>query len=277
VILSSIVDDPVPQRGEPVPGVEEEHRLRLEAEAITRTLREGLLPAKLPEIPGAEVAGHFEPASAVEVGGDFYDCFAIESDRWLMVIADVTGKGPGAAAVASMVRYAARTAASQGQNPPQIAATVSRVIYLAREETDHRFATATVVELSAVADEFNVQVTVAGHPPALIATAGELADWLTVPGPMLGIEPDQRYRSRSSRLIPGDAVVLYTDGVSEARTSTGFVGVDGVGDTLLQHVAEPAGSIVAAITGLTSKAQKTDDVAVLVLKVLSSPRPGSRR
>lgn len=193
--MSSIGNDSEPQRGDPARGLKEEHSLRVEAEAVTRTLREGLLPAKLPEIPEAEIAGYFEPASPVEVGGDFYDCFAIEPDRWLLVIADVTGKGPGAAVVASMVRYAVRTAASQGQNPPQIAATASRVIHLAREETDHRFATAAVVEVSAAADEFNVQVTVAGHPPALVATAGELADSLTVTGPMLGIEPDQRYNS----------------------------------------------------------------------------------
>jgi sigma-B regulation protein RsbU (phosphoserine phosphatase) len=258
----------LPRHDEAGQALEAEHRLRLEAEAVTRTLRESLLPARLPEIPGAQVAGYFEPASPVEVGGDFYDCFAIEPDRWLMVIADVTGKGPPAAAVASMVRYAIRTAASAGQNPPQVAATASRVLHLARAETDHRFATATIVEASAVGDEFNLQVTVAGHPPALVATGGELADWLTVPGPMLGIDSDQRYKSRSSRLTSDDVVVLYTDGLSEARTSGGYVGIDGIAKTLLQHVADPAPTIVGAVAALASDAIMTDDIAVLVLKVL---------
>lgn len=253
---------------EPPKGLAEEHGLRLEAEAVTRTLRESLLPAALPEIPGAELASYFNPASAVEVGGDFYDCFAIEPDRWLMVIADVTGKGPGAAVVASMVRYGVRTAASEGQNPPQIAATTSRLIHLAREETDHRFATATIVEISAVGDEFNLQVTVAGHPPALVATGGELADWLAVPGPMLGVDADQRYTSRSSRLAPGDVVALYTDGLSDARTSTGFIDVAGVADTLLRYVGDPVESIVGALADLSASAIPTDDVAILVLKVL---------
>ena len=239
----------------------------MEAEAVTRTLRDSLLPSRLPEIAGADLAGYFEPASPVEVGGDFYDCFAIEPDRWVMVIADVTGKGPGAAAVASMVRYAVRTAASEGQNPPQIAATTSRVVHLAREETNDRFATATFVEISAVGDEFNVQVAVAGHPPALVATGGELADWLGVPGPMLGVDADQRYKSRSSRLTSNDVVALYTDGLSDARTSTGFIGVDGIADTLLEHVGDPAESIVAALAALSTNAIATDDVAVLVLKV----------
>jgi sigma-B regulation protein RsbU (phosphoserine phosphatase) len=247
--------------------LEEEHRLRLEAEAVTRTLRESLLPSTLPEIAGADIAGYFEPASPVEVGGDFYDCFAIEPDRWLMVIADVTGKGPDAAAVASMVRYAVRTAASQGQSPPQIAATTSRVVHLAREETDDRFATATFVEISAVGDEFNVQVAVAGHPPALVATGGELADWLGVPGPMLGVDADQRYKSRSSRLTSNDVVALYTDGLSDARTSTGFIGVAGIAETLLEHVGDPAESIVDALAAVSTNAIRTDDVAVLVLKV----------
>ena len=83
---------------------------------------------------------------------------------------------------------------------------------------------------------------------------------------MLGVDAD--HTSRSSRLTSNDVVVLYTDGLSDARTSTGFVGVAGIAETLLRHVGEPAESIVAALAALSRNAIPTDDVAVLVLKAL---------
>jgi phosphoserine phosphatase RsbU/P len=248
-------------------GFEDEHRLRIESETITELLRQSLLPARLPEIPRAEIAARLESASRVNVSGDFYDCFAVEEDRWLLVIADVTGKGPGAAATASMVRYAVRTAASEGQNPPQIAATANRVVYLGRADTADRFATLAVAEISAVGEEFNLQTTVAGHPPVLLASGGEIARWLAAPGPLLGLNPDQRFKSRSSRLGAGDVALLYTDGLSEARIAGGRLGEEAVSAALIDHSAESAEAIASALAGLPAGGQITDDLTILVLKV----------
>jgi sigma-B regulation protein RsbU (phosphoserine phosphatase) len=252
---------------------EGEHLQRLRAEAVTATLRESLLPAKLPEVPGVDLASYFAPASSLEVGGDFYDCFMVEPDRWLLAIADVTGKGAGAAAAAALVRYAVRTAASEGQSPSQMAGTANRAVYFGRRDIGDRFATLLLVELALAEGEFNLRVTRAGHPPLLVAKAGRTPDQLTAPGPMLGLNPDQRYTSGSSRFGPGDVIALYTDGLTDARTEGGFLGTEGVAAALLENASGSAAAIAEAIASRAHSGRVTDDIALLVAKI---PTGGGR-
>jgi CHASE3 domain sensor protein len=178
------------------------------------TLQESLLPTDLPELPSCELAIRFAPAGAGElVGGDFYDVFAAGPDRWAVVIGDVCGKGPEAAAVTAMARWTLRSFAGTPQTPADVLRRLNDAML--RQDLRGRFITLAYALLDLRGDEARVSVACAGHPPAILVSPTGEAESIDAAGDLLGVWPDVRLREAELELRPGEAVVLYTDGVTD--------------------------------------------------------------
>lgn len=269
-VLADVVMDELELRRAAREAVGAEHELRQEAQGLARELQQSLLPASLPSIPRAELAPFFRPASSAGVGGDFYDCFEVGPRRWLTAVGDVTGKGPKAAAASNVVRYAVRTAASNGEGAAAAIATANRALVAARRETEDRFASLAVVEISTADHGFELSAASAGHPPVLITSADDVVEGLVPPGPLLGVFADPHYEAGSGSLSAGDALVLYTDGLSEARVGDGYLGSEGISKALLASRAGTAADICATLAGLAGdEPDNRDDVVILVVKALA--------
>src|SRR5204862_4464777 len=137
------------------------------------TLQKELLPARLPDIPGVRVAVRYRAAGELnEVGGDFYDVFALRSENaWAFEIGDVSGKGAEAAAVTALARHTVRTASVQPSSPRELLETLNDALLLQRAGTE--FCTVCVAQLSVEGDGSSAELTMAlgGHPPALALRA----------------------------------------------------------------------------------------------------------
>ena len=197
-------------------------RLYRERSYIARTLQESLLPPELPDVAGAEVAARFHPAGeAFEVGGDFYDVFDT-SHGWSVVMGDVCGKGADAAAVTALARYTLRTLGIQETSPAEVLRKLNDA--LLRQRTDRRFCTVAYASLQVNGGGFaDVCLSTGGHPLPFVLRADGTVEAVGEPGTLLGVLPDVRLSDTAVRLQRGDVMVLYTDGVTEARGSAGHV------------------------------------------------------
>lgn len=250
----------------------EQERERLKR--LNAMLQKTLLPPALASVPGLDVAAHYHVASADEVGGDFYDLFPLAASTWGFFLGDVCGKGAAAAAVTSLARYTLRAAAVYNPDPAAVLANLNTVLNHEYNGHDPRFCTVIFGLLTPDGDEGGFHVTLAsgGHPPALLMRADGHADDLPTPGgQLIGALPDAHIATTSVRLDPGDTLLLYTDGLTEAHSvGTG----DRYGDEALLEFAQAlapttAVGAVAAIRGLldTFGTGVDDDTAVLALNV----------
>jgi serine phosphatase RsbU (regulator of sigma subunit) len=235
---------------------------------VARTLQSGLLPSELPEIAGLDVASDYRPLGAGDqVGGDFYDVFATE-DGWTAAIGDVCGKGVEAAVVTGMVRHTLR-ALELGHGEP--AAVLRRLNQAVRRHApDDRYCSVALAHLTALQRGFRVDLACAGHPPPLVVRAGGTVEDLEACGTLLGIEDDIHLSPVSSELLPGDALVLYTDGITEARVRGELFGLDRLRAKLAELAGAPAAEITAGIQRAVqafAPGHAADDQALLVLRV----------
>ncbi|HZC15065.1 MAG TPA: SpoIIE family protein phosphatase, partial [Thermoleophilaceae bacterium] len=194
------------------------NRLYAERAYIARTLQESLLPGELPDIPGIDTAARFRHAGeGGEVGGDFYDLFETGSRGWTVVMGDVCGKGPDAAAVTALARYTLRAAAMRERLPSRSLWVLNEA--LLRQRRDRRFCTVAYAYLEPVEGGARVGFASGGHPlPLLVHPDGEV-EVIGEPGTLLGVAPDPTLTDRAVLLSEGDALVFYTDGVIEGRGS----------------------------------------------------------
>uniref|UniRef100_UPI00098AE297 PP2C family protein-serine/threonine phosphatase n=1 Tax=Streptomyces sp. JHA26 TaxID=1917143 RepID=UPI00098AE297 len=249
-------------------------------------LQQALLPAELPAVPGLEVASYYYTASPDRLGGDFYDLFALDAGRWAFFLGDVSGKGPGAAAVTSLTRYTLRATVFHDSDPVSALTTLNAVLYdRYGAGTDPRHCTAVVgvVEPDAVRGRTAVHLASGGHPSALLLRAGVpvggpgRADYLATPGGMLiGALPDASFTSATAVLGPGDTLLLYTDGLTEARTDPGrttLYGEERLRDFAARQASTAPGDVIAAVAALLEKLGDgvDDDTALLALGVPSRP------
>src|SRR4051812_12485045 len=185
---------------------------------VARTLQQSLLPGTLPTIPGADLAAEYVAAGeGMEVGGDFFDVFAVGGqDEWALVIGDVCGKGAEAAAVTALARYTLRAVTSRSPSPAATLATLNEEML--RQMPEPRFLTAVLGHL-VVRPEGGGSLTVAsgGHHPPVILRASGAPDIAECRGMLLGVQADARAVDCSVDLAPGDAIGLNTDGISRAR------------------------------------------------------------
>lgn len=244
----------------------ENARLFAEEHRVASTLQEALLPGPTPPVPGLEIATLYRPAGpAGSVGGDFYDVFRMHGGYYGMLLGDVSGKGPAAAAQTALVRHMARGLALNEVQPGPVAAELNRAVY--EQSSVEGF-------ITMLFGVFDVEEAVlrwanAGHPLPLFWRRGQIAEQLGEAGVAFGIFPHADLRIDRVKLAPGDVVVWFTDGLPEARRP----GVEmlGVGPLLrtLEGVAErPVSEIAESLyqRAVAHCGHLEDDVAVLVAK-----------
>ena len=248
--------------------VGEEAALREQAEEMARELQASLLPPELPPIEGAEIASLYLPANAGVVGGDFFDVFAA-GDKCVLAVGDVSGKGLTAAAVTGLARHTIRSAAMWADRPAEILTNLNQAMLLGRGESEdiEHFCTVLLAFARRADDGLELRVASAGHPPALLADSQGRCAELTGSGPPAGWRADATYEESTAVLRPGERLLMYTDGLTEARTADGFLGTAGLMSAMTS--ADSAQQTIDAVRRVVEhgEVQVTDDVAVLVVKV----------
>ncbi|WP_405834066.1 PP2C family protein-serine/threonine phosphatase [Streptomyces sp. NBC_01176] len=238
-------------------------------------LQHSLLPDRLPSVPGVETAAHYRTASPDRLGGDFYDLFPIDGKRFGFFLGDVCGKGPQAAAVTSLTRYTLRAAAVHDPDPVSALSTLNKVLHERYTGGDPRYCTAVfgIIEPDLATGQAAVRLASGGHPSALVLRADGTADFLPTPGGLLvGILPSARFTTATTTLDPGDTLVLYTDGLTEARTGedrTTLYGDEALRAFAVGHAGKPAHVVIQALAGLLDDFgdRLDDDTALLALGV----------
>jgi sigma-B regulation protein RsbU (phosphoserine phosphatase) len=252
-----------------------------ERAALARVLEESLLPPRLPDIPGLQVAARQAAGgTGAEVVGDFCDVFPSVGETWGIVVGDVCGKGPAAARRTALARYTLRALARRQTRPSLLLADLNQVL-LDWPTEDPRFVTAIYAAARPVRGGVMVRVSSAGHPLALVRTANGEVHELGRAGALLGVLDNPELHDSQRLLRAGDSLILFSDGVTEAR---GDLHHDLYGDKRLRSLVARLGDLTAAamadaiqLATLTfSGGQFSDDTAALVLKVPSMQRLGSR-
>lgn len=232
---------------------------------VARTLQVGLLPQRLPELEGVDVAARYRPAGDGSlIGGDFYDVLPRE-DGVDLVIGDVTGKGARAAGLTALVRHTLRTAARYEDSPSRVLDIVNRTLVAERTDTG-RYCTVAMCRL-ALNGSTRATICCAGHPLPMVLRGQGAIEQVGRPGSVLGWLPDPKLEDVEFDLDPGQALVLFTDGVTEARTTGDAYGLGGLAELLRAAVGEDAAGIAARVDRAAARAgARRDDVAVLVAR-----------
>lgn len=251
--------------------IENERTARVHAETLAHTLQESLLPPTIPNIPGLDVAACFHPAgSGVELVGDFYDVLQSRDGVWSFMVGDVCGKGITAAKVAALARYTVGAAAVGGASPAQALTWLNETLRARRPSVDV-FLTALHGSIERTATHCVVTLACAGHGAPLLRHADGRAEEVSIRGPLVGIFADFTVDEIELRLAPGESLVLYTDGVSDAGNGAQVLGDDAV-RTLLESL-DPAATAATIAEHIKDAAiavtagEMRDDVAVLVIRV----------
>jgi sigma-B regulation protein RsbU (phosphoserine phosphatase) len=230
-----------------------------------RTIQTSILPAEVPRLPGLDLAVRYVPAA--EVAGDYYDFLPVDRQHLGLVIADVSGHGIPAALIASMVKVAVGAQQDNAASPARVLAGMSRIFH---GKLKRHFITAAC--LFADLEAGRLVHASAGHPPPLLwrAVASRVEE-LRQDGQVLGRFARAEYREAAVTLEPGDRVLLFTDGIPEARDRNG----EPFGDERLRAfleahadlAADPlATALIAEITSWTGRHSGfEDDLTVIVL------------
>jgi PAS domain S-box-containing protein len=236
---------------------------------IAHTLQVKLLPERLPDIPGVVLAARYRAAGELnEVGGDFYDVFARSSGEWALVVGDVSGKGAEAAAGTALARYTLRAAALE---PGHASEALRRLNTAMLADDSSQFATVVLAYVSATDDGgMAARLALGGHPPPLVLRADGRVDEVGAFGSLLGIVTEPKLVDVRAVLGPGDVMLLYTDGVTEAGRRDRPLGQAGVVELLEGLAGQGPQAIVDAVEHAVVAAQPgepRDDIAVLALGV----------
>jgi len=243
--------------------------IQAEIEQIAR-IQQTLLPDPLPEIPGLSIAASYKTFE--RAGGDYYDFFPLPVGRWGILIADASGHGPAAAVVMAMLHAILHATSRSLHTPAALMQHLNRQLCAKRIESS--FVTAFLAFYEP--GTHKLSFARAGHPPPLLRTAdaGEPFKVLNAAnGIPLGIEPDFEFSYAELALMPGQTLVLYTDGISEAPSATGeFFDVPGIQAAMTNCPADPQGIVTAianAVSRHQGKLQPRDDHTIVAVHVLS--------
>ncbi|WP_235882184.1 PP2C family protein-serine/threonine phosphatase [Streptomyces apricus] len=232
-------------------------------------LQKHLLPRALPAAPGLELSAAYDVGdTSLDVGGDFYDAVAAK-DRVVLFIGDVCGRGAEAAAFTGLARHTLRTLLEDGMAP---APALSRLNRALTGEGASRFVTALVVVLTPAADGWDAEIAGAGHPWPLVRRADGRVEQIPAPGMLLGVVPETAYEPTRIRLAAGDSVVMFTDGLTEARSADGTHFEEHLPAAVAQYAARgesPAARLAAAASAFRTSGD--DDTAVLIASVKGQP------
>lgn len=235
---------------------------------IASVLQRSLLPESVPEIAGFETATRFLAAGeANQVGGDFFDVFRSGRESWTLVIGDVCGKGPEAAALTSLARHTIRATESPAAEPSAVLARLHDSIL--EFNSEHRFCTAVLARVERETGRSRLHLTIGGHPPPLALRADGTVEPIGLPGTLLGglAEPDL---SDATTLIDkGDAVILFTDGLLESRDRSNGADPSWPLEVLRGATGRSAERIADRLLDAALQRQggtPRDDIAVVVLR-----------
>ncbi|HEX2267034.1 MAG TPA: SpoIIE family protein phosphatase, partial [Actinomycetota bacterium] len=246
----------------------ERARLYEEQTHVADTLQKSLLPPNFPDMPGFEVAARYRPAGrGIEVGGDFYDLFEAKDGAWAVVIGDVCGKGPEAAVLTALARYTVRAAAMHEDRPSRILEQLNEAVL--RQVTDNRFCTVCYVRLRPHEGGARLTVSAGGHPLPLLLRAGGGLETVGRPGRLLGVFPEVDLSDEAVDMRPGDALVLYTDGVTEEGRNGEHFGPERLGTAIRGAGGGDAMGIVEAVEEAVVEFRPeapADDMAILVVR-----------
>lgn len=257
-------------------------RLLAERTRVARALQASLLPPTLPEIPGVRLAARYRPAGAGnQVGGDFYDVFQVEPDRWALVMGDVSGKGPEAAAVSGLARHTIRAGALRETVPSRVLHLLHEALYR-DENIGDRFCTVCLGLLTVPAGRARrrrlrrrvaMDLSCGGHPLPVVVRRDGTLEVTKCRGTLLGITDPVTLVDQDLPLERGDTLVLYTDGVTEAhepgRDLLGerrLLAILGNGGGTPDEPDELADRILDAALH-QSRGEPRDDMAVLVVQI----------
>lgn len=247
-------------------------RLYQERSQVAEALQRSLLPPSRPAIPGLEVAVRYRPVGeGTEIGGDFYDVFEAREGLWAVAIGDVCGKGTAAAALTGLARDTIRGVSLRERSPRRVLRVLNEVV-LRREDEDSRFLTVALGMLEVDDDGAHLRVACGGHPLPLVVRADGSVEEAGQPGMLVGLFPEIDPVDVSVDLAPGEAIVLFTDGVTEAQGEDGLYG-----EARLRRLLASVGSRSTDAEGLAQTViddvdqfrpgPPQDDVAVVVLRV----------
>jgi serine phosphatase RsbU (regulator of sigma subunit)/PAS domain-containing protein len=240
----------------------ENARLYTERSEVARTLQASLLPEELPIVPGWRFAASYRPGErGADVGGDFYDVFAVEGGQ-MALLGDVTGKGVAAAALTSLVRHTAKTAAAFDARPSAVLGVVNRALR-------QRPRIAPVTMLCGVLRESELTLAVGGHPLPLLKRAGRPCERVGCNGLLLGaVDAYPGAEEVTLALEPGDVLVLFTDGVTDTPGAVGRFGEARLRAAVDSAPAEPAALLDAIARALDAFAEGggLDDRAMLAVQ-----------
>jgi sigma-B regulation protein RsbU (phosphoserine phosphatase) len=240
-------------------------RQRMEQELdIARRIQESLMPRALPETGWFRAAASNVPSLAV--GGDYIDLRQRDDTSWAAVVADVSGKGVGAALLASLLQGMFVTA-------PFTELSMERMMFhlnhfLNERTGGERYATLFYCTISA---DGTLEWVSAGHPPVMLVRGGCSLEFLMADGVPLGMLAGSVYVSRRAQLAPGDKLVLYTDGLTDAQnTAREFFGLKRLRETVLAHAGEPCRALHLALRSAVEEfsegAAQNDDISAAVIE-----------
>jgi serine phosphatase RsbU (regulator of sigma subunit)/PAS domain-containing protein len=232
-------------------------------------LHASLLPRRMPEIPGVEIAATYIAAGEdPEVGGDFYDVYRTP-DGWGLAVGDVCGKGEEAAAVTAAARHAIRVLARRCADPGEVLAGTNEIVLAEEFALDGGFVTANIAHLNWRDGKLRVVIGSAGHPAAILLHSDGRVRMMNGGGLPLGLFPDAEPATQELALDAGDVLFLYTDGVAQARGPGNTYFQDRLTDELTGMTGYPAGQLVASMRQAMldfSAGNLIDDVTMLVVR-----------
>ncbi|ABW10000.1 protein serine phosphatase with GAF(s) sensor(s) [Parafrankia sp. EAN1pec] len=237
------------------------------ATALARTLQQSLLPPEVPEIPGLEVSARYRPAGeGAEVLGDFFDVFQTGRTSFGVVLGDVAGKGVEAAKVTALAHYTIRAAASRTRDPAAILNQLNRAL-LTQHPDSERFLTVAYMAVDRSRRNRTLALCSAGHTPVLLRGRDGTVTPIGSHGLVLGVFEDPELTTSRPRFGPGDTILLYTDGVTEARRGNDQYGDDRL-RALLAATDPAAGRLTATIEAAVldfADGPPQDDIAILAI------------
>ncbi|HWB22483.1 MAG TPA: SpoIIE family protein phosphatase [Gaiellaceae bacterium] len=258
-------------------------RLYEEQSHIAHVLQQSLLPKAVPSLRGVELATRYHAVGrATATGGDFYDVFEAGGSHFV-VIGDVCGKGPKAAALTALCRHTLRACVSltPDTRPSELLTVLNRIM-LENNSTDPNadieFASVTCMLLETTGKKLTATLSSGGHPPTLVRRDAGSIDSYGPTGPLIGVDNAATFTEHIVEFEPGDMVILHTDGLTDARDEHGNrVGEESLRATI-ESLALGAGpeTLVSAFDALLEGLEIADDIAIVALQSDKRPAPPTR-